>query len=175
MESTFSENGTFNTNFINPIEQEFKNLESTFNTNLINPIEQEFKNLESTFQNASHYPIFDNGTKAEYCQNNECTYATVAFAFIGWPVLIAVSFCVITCLGFTFGGVVGGSLAASCQSACYGGATTGCFSLLQSAGAGGLPGIIFGICVLGLFWTLPSIGTWYLCLYTCEKLNEGLQ
>ena len=144
-------------NFINPIEQEFKILESTF---------------QNAFQNASHYPIFDNGTKAEYCQDNECTYATVAFAFIGWPVLIASSFCVITCLGFTCGGVAGGSLAASFQSAFYGGATSGCFSLLQSAGAGGWPGITFGICVLGFFWTLPSIGTWYLCLYTCEIVND---
>ena len=128
----------------------------------------------SSHQNASQYPIFGNETKTEYCQNNECTNATVAFAFIGLPVLIAVSFCVITCLGFTCGGVAGGSLAARCQSACYGGATSGWFSLLQSAGAGGCPGIIFGICLLGLVWTLPSIGTWYLCLYTCEKLNQGL-
>ena len=153
MESTFSENGTFN-------------------RILINSIKHEFKNEASSYQNASQYPIFGNDTKAEHCQNNECTIATVAFAFIGWPVLIASSFCVITCLGFTCGGVAGGSLAASFQSAFYGGATSGCFSLLQSAGAGGWPGITFGICVLGFFWTLPSIGTWYLCLYTCEIVND---
>ena len=37
--------------------------------------------------------------------------------------------------GFGVGGVVGGSLAAAIQSAVYGGATTGVFSLLQSVGA----------------------------------------
>ena len=37
-----------------------------------------------------------------------------------------------------FLGVAGGSIAAAIQSAVYGGATTGIFSALQSAGAAGL-------------------------------------
>jgi len=45
------------------------------------------------------------------------------------PVLLSVA-------GFTAGGVAAGSLAAGIQSAVYGGATTGAFSLLQAAGTG---------------------------------------
>lgn len=41
---------------------------------------------------------------------------------------------------FSFSGVAAGSLAASVQSVVYSGATTGAFSVLQSAGAAGLAG-----------------------------------
>ncbi|KIM47323.1 hypothetical protein M413DRAFT_440764 [Hebeloma cylindrosporum] len=46
---------------------------------------------------------------------------------------------VVVAAGFTAGGVAAGSLAASIQSAFYGGATTGLFSLLQSVGATAAP------------------------------------
>ena len=45
---------------------------------------------------------------------------------------------VLSAAGFTAGGVAAGSIAAWAQSVIYGGATTGIFSLLQSAGAAGL-------------------------------------
>lgn len=113
----------------------------------------------------------ENTTELEYCQNKECTKATVASFFIGFPCFIIVSFCVIACLGFACSGVVVGSAAAACQSACYQGATGGCFSLFQSAGVGGCMGICFVIGILSIIGGLFSTATWFLCVFTCEKLN----
>jgi hypothetical protein len=58
-----------------------------------------------------------------------CTAAVAAPAIVTGAIHVA---------GFGVAGVVKGSLAASVQSAVYGGATTGAFSALQSAGAVGL-------------------------------------
>jgi len=55
---------------------------------------------------------------------------------------------VLTAAGFTSGGVAAGSAAAAAQSAFYGGATGGIFSILQSAGAVGIG--IFGNTAIGL-------------------------
>ena len=113
-----------------------------------------------------------NATIGGYCENNECTKATIASFFIGFPCFAIAFFCIIFCLGFTCGGVVGGSAAASCQSACYGGATTGCFSCFQSAGAGGCMGICCVVSVLSIIGSGFATATWYLCVFTCKKLNE---
>jgi len=51
--------------------------------------------------------------------------------------LIAAGAAALPALGFGAGGVVGGSIAAVVQSAFYGGATSGVFAALQSAGATG--------------------------------------
>ena len=50
---------------------------------------------------------------------------------------VALATAALPALGFTASGVALGSVAASIQSAFYGGATTGVFSTLQSAGAAG--------------------------------------
>ena len=146
---------------------------NSINKSFLTSILDDSLNLKNHSRHDSQNSSFANQTIVKYCQNDECQTAAISAFFIGWPVLIATSFCVITCLGFTCGGVAGASLAASCQSACYGPATGGCFSLLQSAGAGGCMGIIFVICIVSIFCSIPSIGTWYLCLYICESLNES--
>jgi len=46
---------------------------------------------------------------------------------------------VLSAVGFAVPGVVGGSIAASVQGAVYGASTTGIFSVLQGAGAAGIP------------------------------------
>ena len=146
---------------------------NSINRNLFNTILEDSTNLTTHSPYERENSSSANQTTVKYCQNDECQTAAISAFFVGWPVLIASSFCFITCLGFTLGGVAGGSLAASCQAACYGPATGGCFSLLQSAGAGGCMGIIFVICIVSIFCSIPSIGTWYLCLYICESLNES--
>jgi len=52
-------------------------------------------------------------------------------------VALPVVFATVNLAGFTAAGVAAGSLAASTQSAVYGGATTGVFATLQSVGATG--------------------------------------
>ena len=52
--------------------------------------------------------------------------------------------------GFGAGGIVAGSAAAGIQSAVYGGATTGLFSIFQSFGAAGVPAAITGKTLLEL-------------------------
>lgn len=65
-------------------------------------------------------------------------YATVGV--VGGTVALAAAPFALTWLGFTAGGVAAGSVAASTQSAVYGGtvASSSTFAALQSAGAAGL-------------------------------------
>lgn len=65
-------------------------------------------------------------------------YATVGV--VGGTVALAAAPFALTWLGFTAGGVAAGSVAASIQSAVYGGtvASSSTFAALQSAGAAGL-------------------------------------
>ena len=160
----------------NPFEFTNLNISSiivnSINESFYNHILDASDNLTTPSYNERQHSTSGNQAKLKYCENGECTKASVAALFIGWPVLIAVSFCLITCLGFSCGGPVGGSAAAACQSACYGAATGGCFSLLQSAGAGGCMGIVFVISIVSIFCSIPTIGTWYSCLAICDNLNE---
>ena len=112
-----------------------------------------------------------NNILLPYCQNGECTIATVAVFFIGFPILAIVLFSVLYGLGFACGGVRGGSFPAKCQSVCYGGAASGCFSIFQSAGAGGCMGLAFMAAVLSVIGSGFATATWYLCIFTCNKLN----
>jgi hypothetical protein len=121
--------------------------------------------------------IISNSTSNEmehqYCQNKECTKATVASFFIGFPVFALAFGFLICCLGFTCGGVAGGSGAASLQSTCYGGATTGCFSIFQSAGAGGCMGLGCIVVVFSIIGSGFATAAWYACLFTCQNLNAN--
>uniref|UniRef100_A0A0K2VBR2 Uncharacterized protein n=1 Tax=Lepeophtheirus salmonis TaxID=72036 RepID=A0A0K2VBR2_LEPSM len=56
---------------------------------------------------------------------------------VGGTSIIAAPF-ILTAAGFGAAGVASGSIAAGVQSAVYGGATSGIFSILQSAGAVGI-------------------------------------
>lgn len=59
-------------------------------------------------------------------------------------------------VGFTAGGVAAGSVAAGVQSAVYGGATSGAFAALQSAGALGI-----STSVSYLAGAAASLGAWW--------------
>ena len=123
---------------------------------------------QTAYQGTGSNGVNMNGTV--YCQNNECKKATAAAFFIGLPCIIIVSFCVLTLLGFTCGGVAGGSAAAACQATCYGGLTSGVFSLLQSAGAGGCP--ICFVIIIVILGGLPCLATHFLCPLVCDSLNS---
>ena len=69
---------------------------------------------------------------------NEWTIADVAYYGAGAVTGIVVAPLALSAAGFTAGGVAAGSIAAGLQSVAYGGATTGAFSLAQSAGAAGI-------------------------------------
>ena len=128
----------------------------------------EEKGNQTAYQGTGSNGVNMNGTV--YCQNNECKKATAAAFFIGLPCIVIVSFCVLTLLGFTCGGVAGGSAAAACQATCYGGLTSGVFSLLQSAGAGGCP--ICFVIIIVILGGLPCLATNYLCPLVCDSLNS---
>ena len=128
----------------------------------------EEKGNQTAYQGTGSNGVNMNGTV--YCQNNECKKATAAAFFIGLPCIIIVSFCALALLGFTCGGVKRGSAAACCQAACYGGDTTGVFSLLQSAGAGGCP-ICFAV-VIFILGGIPCLATYFLCPLVCDSLNS---
>ena len=123
---------------------------------------------QTAYQATGSIGVNMNGTV--YCQNNECKKATAAAFFIGLPCIIIVSFCVLTLLGFTCGGVAGGSAAASYQAKFYGGFTTGVFSLFQSAGAGGCP-ICFAVFIF-ILGGIPCLVTYFLCPLVCDSLNS---
>ena len=123
---------------------------------------------QTAYQGTGSNGVNMNGTI--YCQNNECKKATAAAFFIGLPCIIILSFCVLTLLGFTFGGVAKGSAAACCQAACYGGFTTGVFSLLQSAGAGGCPKCF--VIIIAILGGIPCLATFFLCPLVCDSLNS---
>lgn len=76
-----------------------------------------------------------NDREDEWCFKD---YATVGV--VGGTVALAAAPFALTWLGFTAGGVAAGSVAASIQSAVYGGtvASSSTFAALQSAGAAGL-------------------------------------
>ena len=128
----------------------------------------EEKGNQTAYQGTGSNGVNMNGTV--YCQNNECKKATAAAFFIGLPCIIIVSFCALTLLGFTRGGVIGGSAAAEMQRKCYGGFTTGVFSLLQSAGAGGCPKC-FAV-VIFILGGIPCLATYFLCPLVCDSLNS---
>ncbi|XP_066912309.1 interferon alpha-inducible protein 27-like protein 1 [Clytia hemisphaerica] len=69
-------------------------------------------------------------------------------AVIGGVFVILAGPAVLSALGFTSAGIAASSLAAGIQSAFYGAATTGAFSVFQSAGVSGLG--IFSKCALGM-------------------------
>ena len=64
-------------------------------------------------------------------KKHKCKIAGSVGAVAGAPYVLSAA-------GFGAGGVAAGSLAAKIQAAFYGGAATGVFSSLQSAGAGGI-------------------------------------
>ena len=69
-----------------------------------------------------------------------CWKEYAAAAVVGGSVAVVAAPFVLTAAGFTTGGIAAGSIAASIQSAVYGGtvASTSVFAGLQSAGAAGL-------------------------------------
>ena len=70
--------------------------------------------------------------------NDEWKASDFVLPGIGAAVAIGTAPVALAAAGFGAGGVALGSLAAGVQSAVYGGATTGAFSVAQSAGAAGL-------------------------------------
>ena len=77
-----------------------------------------------------------NETKSEeenikdFLEKHKCKIIGAATAVVGAPLVLSAA-------GFGAAGVAAGSAAATIQSAVYGGAATGIFSSLQSAGAAG--------------------------------------
>ena len=67
----------------------------------------------------------------DFLEKHKCKIIGAATAVVGAPL-------VLSAVGFGAAGVAWGSAAATIQSAVYGGAATGIFSSLQSAGAAGL-------------------------------------
>ena len=84
---------------------------------------------------------------------------------------IAAAPLVLSAAGFTAGGVAAGSIAASAQSVIYGGATTGIFSLLQSAGAAGLG--VAGNAVAGAVGAAAGAGLGVAGNATAEKIKDA--
>jgi len=76
--------------------------------------------------------VIADGTEARW------TWGDVACAAVGGALAVVGAPVVMTAAGFTAGGVAVSSLAAGVQSVVYGAATTGAFSVAQSAGAAGL-------------------------------------
>ena len=78
-----------------------------------------------------------NETKSEeenikdFLEKHKCKIIGAATAVVGAPLVLSAA-------GFGAAGVAAGSAAATIQSAVYGGAATGIFSSLQSAGAAGM-------------------------------------
>ena len=89
----------------------------------------------------------------------------------GFIVGIAAAPLVLSAAGFTAGGVAAGSIAASAQSVIYGGATTGIFSLLQSAGAAGLG--VAGNAVAGAVGAAAGAGLGVAGNATAEKIKDA--
>ena len=78
---------------------------------------------------------------------------------------------VLSAAGFTAGGVAAGSIAAWAQSVIYGGATTGIFSLLQSAGAAGLG--VAGNAVAGAVGAAAGAGLGVAGNAAAEKIKDA--
>jgi len=82
----------------------------------------------------SHTP--DAGDKiARFARNNKTVLITSAVFGVAGAIVLPIA---LPLLGFGATGVAAGSIAASAQSAIYGGFTTGIFSALQSMGAAGV-------------------------------------
>lgn len=94
-----------------------------------------------------------NGEGDEWCWKD---YATAGV--VGGTVALAATPFALTWIGFTAGGVAGGSIAAGIQSAVYGGtvASTSTFAALQSAGAAGLG----AKAAVGVFTAGVGAATW---------------
>jgi len=75
---------------------------------------------------------------------------------------------VLASAGFTGAGVAAGSLAAGVQSAVYGGAATGVFATLQSAGVAGL-GFVSKLVVGSTTTVGASSAMDYMCKCECEE------
>ena len=105
-----------------------------------------------------------NGTSANGTDCS-CLVATGVSWGIGlfvWPLLLA------CCCGFGCGGVRAGSGAAGYQSTHYGGETRGCFSDLQSCGAGGCN---CGYLLCCLVWaSVIAVGVHFSCVSVCPWL-----
>ena len=89
-------------------------------TSIISAICEETKTAEETIK--------------EFLEKHKCEFAGVA----GAATAIAATPLALGALGFGAAGVAGGSFASAAQAAFYGGATGGVFSILQSAGVGGI-------------------------------------
>lgn len=106
----------------------------------------------STEQDQHHQSMNQNEGESNNSSNDEnyhyfratgtggrpLVWRDVAFGVAAGTAAVAAAPLVLSAVGFGSGGIVAGSLAASIQSTLYGGATTGMFAAVQSAGMTGI-------------------------------------
>lgn len=104
----------------------------------------------STEQDQHHQRVIQSEDESNNSSNNENYYYSgatgrqplvwkdVALGIAAGTAAVAATPLVLSAVGFGSGGIVAGSLAAGIQSTLYGGATTGMFAAVQSAGMTGI-------------------------------------